>query len=36
MKLAFLPLDKLVVSKTAMRYGKRAPVVSDILGGIFL
>lgn len=31
MKLLFLPLDKLVVSKANMRYGKKAPDVSDIL-----
>jgi len=34
MKLAFLPLDKLVVSRTNMRYGKRAPDVSDILPSV--
>lgn len=31
MKLAFIPLDKLVVSKANMRYGRKAPDVSDIL-----
>ncbi|CAN5135462.1 ParB/RepB/Spo0J family partition protein [soil metagenome] len=31
MKLSFIPLDKLSVSKTNMRYGKKAPDVSDIL-----
>ncbi|MGC1269306.1 MAG: ParB/RepB/Spo0J family partition protein, partial [Croceibacterium sp.] len=31
MKLDFIPLDKLVVSKANMRYGKKAPDVSDIL-----
>lgn len=31
MKLLFLPLDKLVISKANMRYGKKAPDVSDIL-----
>ncbi|MGL4286636.1 ParB N-terminal domain-containing protein [uncultured Sphingomonas sp.] len=31
MKLEFIPLDKLVVSKANMRYGKKAPDVSDIL-----
>jgi len=31
MKLDFIPLDKLVVSKTNMRYGKKAPDVADIL-----
>jgi ParB family chromosome partitioning protein len=31
MKLQFIPLDKLSVSKTNMRYGKKAPDVSDIL-----
>ncbi len=34
MKLAFLPLNKLVVSRTNMRHGKRAPDVSDILPSI--
>lgn len=34
MKLDFIPLDKLVVSKTNMRYGKRPPDVSDILPSI--
>ncbi|AYO78959.1 ParB/RepB/Spo0J family partition protein [Sphingobium yanoikuyae] len=31
MKLEFIPLDKLAVSKANMRYGKKAPDVSDIL-----
>lgn len=31
MKLAFLPLDKLSVSKANMRYARKAPDVSDIL-----
>ena len=31
MKLDFIPLDKLVVSKANMRFGKKAPDVSDIL-----
>ena len=31
MKLDFIPLDKLSVSKTNMRYAKKAPDVSDIL-----
>jgi ParB family chromosome partitioning protein len=31
MKLDFITLDKLSVSKTNMRYGKKAPDVSDIL-----
>ncbi|PKP92516.1 MAG: chromosome partitioning protein ParB [Alphaproteobacteria bacterium HGW-Alphaproteobacteria-16] len=31
MKLEFIPLDKLVVSKANMRYAKKAPDVSDIL-----
>ena len=31
MKLDFIALDKLSVSKTNMRYGKKAPDVSDIL-----
>ncbi len=31
MRLDFIPLDKLVVSKTNMRYGRKAPDVSDIL-----
>ena len=31
MKLNFIPLDKLVVSKANMRFGKKAPDVSDIL-----
>ncbi|MGY2736601.1 ParB/RepB/Spo0J family partition protein [Sphingomonas sp. UYP23] len=31
MKLDFIPLDKLSVSKTNMRYSKKAPDVSDIL-----
>lgn len=31
MKLDFIPLDKLVVSKANMRYAKKAPYVSDIL-----
>ena len=31
MKLDFIPLDKLVVSKANMRYAKKAPDVSDIL-----
>ncbi|QPI72220.1 ParB/RepB/Spo0J family partition protein [Sphingobium sp. Cam5-1] len=31
MKLEFIPLDKLVVSKANMRYGRKAPDVSDIL-----
>lgn len=31
MKLDFIPQDKLSVSKTNMRYGKKAPDVSDIL-----
>lgn len=29
MKLDFIPLDTLVVSKTNMRHGKRPPDVSD-------
>jgi len=31
MRLDFIPLDKIVVSKTNMRHGGRAPDVSDIL-----
>jgi len=31
MKLDFIPLDKLVVSKANMRHGRKAPDVSDIL-----
>ncbi|TAJ77719.1 MAG: chromosome partitioning protein ParB [Sphingobium sp.] len=31
MKLDFIPIDKLVVSKANMRYSKKAPDVSDIL-----
>lgn len=31
MKLEFIPLDKLVISKSNMRCGKKAPDVSDIL-----
>ncbi|MCW3835034.1 ParB N-terminal domain-containing protein [Sphingomonas canadensis] len=31
MKLEFIPLDKLTVSKANMRYAKKAPDVSDIL-----
>ncbi|NKJ44863.1 ParB N-terminal domain-containing protein [Novosphingobium sp. SG720] len=31
MKLEFIPLDKLVVSKANMRHGRKAPDVSDIL-----
>ena len=31
MKLDFIPLDKLTVSKANMRHGKRPPDVSDIL-----
>ncbi|WHO39415.1 ParB N-terminal domain-containing protein [Sphingobium sp. AP49] len=31
MKLQFIPLDKLAVSKANMRYAKKAPDVSDIL-----
>jgi ParB family transcriptional regulator, chromosome partitioning protein len=31
MRLDFIPLDKLVVSKANMRYGKKVPDVSDIL-----
>jgi len=31
MKLDFIPLDKLIVSKANMRYGRKAPDVSDIL-----
>jgi len=31
MKLEFIPLDKLAVSKANMRYAKKAPDVSDIL-----
>ena len=31
MKLDFIPLGKLSVSKTNMRYAKKAPDVSDIL-----
>jgi ParB family chromosome partitioning protein len=31
MKLEYLPLDKLFVDKTNMRYGEKAPDVSDIL-----
>ena len=31
MKLDFIPLDKLSISKANMRYGKKAPDVSDIL-----
>jgi ParB family chromosome partitioning protein len=31
MKLEFIPLDKLVVSKANMRYGRKTPDVSDIL-----
>jgi ParB family chromosome partitioning protein len=34
MKLAFIDLDKLSVSKTNMRYAKRAPDVSDILPSV--
>jgi ParB family transcriptional regulator, chromosome partitioning protein len=31
MKLDFIPLDKLVISKANMRFGRKAPDVSDIL-----
>jgi ParB family chromosome partitioning protein len=31
MKLDFIPLDKLVVSKTNMRHGKRPPDIADLL-----
>ena len=31
MKLDFIPLDKLVISKSNMRYGRKTPDVSDIL-----
>lgn len=34
MKLEFLPLNKLVIGKTNMRYGKRAPDVADILSTV--
>ena len=34
MRLEFIPLNKLVVSKANMRYGKRAPDVSDILATV--
>jgi len=34
MKLAFIPLDKLIPSRTNMRYAKRAPDVSDILPSV--
>jgi len=34
MKLDFLPLDKLAVSRTNMRFGKRPPDVSDILPSV--
>ena len=34
MKLEFIQLDKLVVSKTNMRWGKKAPDVSDILPSV--
>lgn len=34
MKLAFIPLDKLIVSATNMRHGKRPPDVTDILPSI--
>jgi len=34
MKLDFIPLDKLSVSKTNMRYAKRPPDVSDILPSV--
>ena len=34
MKLDFIPLDKLSVSKTNMRYGKRPPDVADILPSV--
>ena len=34
MKLQFVPLDKLSVSKTNMRYAKRPPDVSDILPSV--
>ncbi|MDO7843582.1 ParB/RepB/Spo0J family partition protein [Sphingomonas immobilis] len=34
MKLDFIPLDKLVVSKTNMRFAKRPPDVSDILPSV--
>ncbi len=34
MKLEFVPLDKLSISKTNMRYAKRPPDVSDILPSV--
>ncbi|MEO5865811.1 MAG: ParB N-terminal domain-containing protein [Sphingomonas sp.] len=34
MKLDFIALDKLVVSKTNMRYGRRAPDVTDIMPSV--
>ena len=34
MKLDFIPLDRLSVSKTNMRYAKRAPDVTDILPSV--
>lgn len=34
MKLDFVPLDKLIVSKTNMRYARRAPDVTDILPSV--
>jgi len=34
MKLEFIQLDKLVVSKTNMRWGRKAPDVSDILPSV--
>ena len=34
MRLEFIPLDKLSVSKTNMRYAKRAPDVADILPSV--
>jgi ParB family chromosome partitioning protein len=34
MKLEFIPLDKLSISKTNMRYAKRPPDVSDILPSV--
>ncbi|HSI16912.1 MAG TPA: ParB N-terminal domain-containing protein [Sphingomonas sp.] len=34
MKLQFIQLDKLVVSKTNMRWGRKAPDVSDILPSV--
>jgi ParB family chromosome partitioning protein len=34
MKLEFIPLDRLSVSRTNMRFGKRPPDVSDLLSSV--